>query len=120
MTARPLTEGDIQYMLNKAEREKVMDSKQLDLLTSILEFPHIKVKDIMVPRLDVKFLQIDSTFPQVMGQIENRICSRYPVCDGNLDKTVGILHVKDLVLGEGGVEGQLQFKKFAQRALFCL
>ena len=49
LTARPLTEGDIQYMINKAERENVMDSKQLDLLSSILEFPRIKVKDIMVP-----------------------------------------------------------------------
>ena len=118
LSARALTEGDIQYMINKAEREKVMDPKQLDLLTSILEFPHIKVKDIMVPRLEVRFLQMNSTFQQVMGQIDDRICSRYPVCDGSLDKTMGILHVKDLVLIRGVQKANFSLKKLLKEPFF--
>ena len=118
ISARALTEGDIQYMLNKAEREKTMDSKQLDLLTSILEFPRIKVKDIMVPRLEVKFLRSNSNFQEIMGQVENRICSRYPVCEGNLDKTLGILHVKDLVLIRGASKANFNLGKLLKEPFF--
>ena len=118
LSTRVLTEGDIEYMLNKAEREKTMDSKQLNLLTSILKFPHIKVKDIMVPRLEVRFLKIDSTFQEVMGQIDDRICSRYPVCDSNLDNTVGILHVKDLVLVRGALKANFNLKKLLKEPFF--
>ena len=118
VSGRPSTVGDIEYMLNKAEREKTMDSKQLNLLTSILEFPRIKVKDIMVPRLEVKFLRINSSFQEIMGQVEDRICSRYPVCDGNLDKTLGILHVKDLVLIRGALKANFSLKRLLKEPFF--
>ena len=118
VSGRAFTVGDIEYMLSKAEREKTMDSKQLNLLTSILEFPRIKVKDIMVPRLEVKYLRINSSFQEIMGQVEDRICSRYPVCEGNLDKTLGILHVKDLVLIRGALKANFSLKRLLKEPFF--
>ena len=45
INGRMITKNDIEFMISKAEKEKTMDSKQIDLLSSILEFPTIKVKD---------------------------------------------------------------------------
>lgn len=46
---------DIEVMVEMAEEERTIDSKQLDLLSSILEFPSIKrVKDIMVSRTNIE------------------------------------------------------------------
>ncbi len=96
LTGRIVTQNDIEYMVNKAEQQQTIDAKQLDLLNSILEFPTIKVKDIMVPRQKIVSVQASSGFAEVINVIKEHNHSRYPVCNGEIDKTVGLLHVKDL------------------------
>ena len=101
LTGRLITKNDIEYMINRAEQDKTMDSKQLDLLNSILEFPTIKVKDIMIPRLEVKYLQKSFTFKEIIDFVEKDTYSRYPVCDGELENCLGFLHLKDLAFIRG-------------------
>ncbi|MCF8059175.1 MAG: hemolysin family protein [Bacteriovoracaceae bacterium] len=101
LTGRLITKNEIEYMINRAEQDKTMDSKQLDLLNSILEFPTIKVKDIMIPRLEVKYLQKDFKFKDVINFAEEDNYSRYPVCDGELENCLGFLHIKDLAFIRG-------------------
>jgi len=108
LTGRFVTKNDIEYMISKAEQDKTMDSKQLDLLNSILEFPTIKVKDIMIPRLEVKYIQKNFGFKDIIDFVDVDNYSRYPVCDGELENTVGFLHVKDLAFVRG--EGKQKFE----------
>jgi putative hemolysin len=63
---RVVTKDDIEVMVEMAEEERTIDSKQLDLLNSILEFPSIKVKDIMVPRIAIEGLKKNSTFNELI------------------------------------------------------
>lgn len=100
MVSRSITKNDLEFFISKAEKEKSIDSKQIDLLSSILEFPRIKVKDVMVVRNKVLTLDNESTFKQTIEFIKQEAHSRYPVIDGDLDKCMGILHVKDLVYVE--------------------
>ncbi len=96
VTGRMVTKDDIEFMISKAEKEKTMDSKQIDLLASILEFPMIKVKDIMISRVHVNYIQLKLSFIEMMDYARETGNSRYPVCDGELENIVGFLHVKDL------------------------
>ena len=93
---RVVTKEDLQFMVDKAEQEETIDSKQIDLLSSVLEFPTIKVKDIMVARNQVDMLDKESTFYEVIDMIREMGHSRYPVFDSEFDKVVGFIHVKDL------------------------
>lgn len=93
---RLTTKDDIEYMVDKAEKEKSIDAKQIDLLQSILEFPNIKVKDIMVPRQKVCTIKAESSFDEIFKLIKEQGHTRYPVCFGDLDHTIGFLHAKDL------------------------
>lgn len=93
---RMVTSDDIEFMINKAEKEKTMDSKQIDLLSSILEFPTIKVKDIMIPRTKINYVQKSWNHSELMTYLKETANTRYPVCDGELEDIVGFLHVKDL------------------------
>lgn len=96
LNGRIVTKDDIEYMVNKAEKENTMDSKQIDLLTSVMEFPTIKVKDIMIPRHRVKSVQDTFSFQEIVALVKEDSHSRYPVCHGSLDHALGFLHVKDL------------------------
>lgn len=94
--SRVVTKDDIEVMVEMAEEEKTMDSKQLDLLTSILEFPSIKVKDIMVPRTSIEAIKKESRFEDIIRIVHDVAHSRYPVYRNDLDDVLGFLHIKDL------------------------
>lgn len=94
--SRAVTKDDIEVMVEMAEETRTMDSKQIDLLNSILEFPSIKVKDIMVPRTQIEAIKKDSSFLDVIKMVREVAHSRYPVYDEDLDDVLGFLHVKDL------------------------
>ena len=110
LSGRIVTRNDIEYMIQKAEKENTMDSKQIGMINSILEFPRIKVKDIMIPRKEVKSIQVDSTFKEVVAVVGDDTHSRYPVCEGELENIKGFLHVKSLafVLDEDKADFDLE------------
>lgn len=118
LTGRLVTKNDIEYFIQKAEKDNTMDSKQIDLLNSILEFPTIKVKDIMIPRLEVGYVQISYNFNELMKELEKENFTRYPVCDGDLENTVGFLHVKDLAFVRGEGKSKFSLKKFINEPFF--
>lgn len=96
VSSRSVTRDDIEIMVEMAEEGKSIDSKQIDLLNSILEFPSIKVKDIMVPRTSIEAIQKDADFEEIITLVREVAHSRYPVYAEDLDEVLGFLHVKDL------------------------
>ncbi len=118
LAGRVVTKNDIEYMIGKAEKENTMDSKQIDLLNSILEFPTIKVKDIMVPRSQVSSIQHDADFFQIIDTAREDNYSRYPVCEGELDNIKGFLHIKDLAFVRGEEKGTFKIDDMLKAPFF--
>ena len=113
-----VTRDDIEYMVGQAEKEQSIDSKQIHLLNSILEFPRIKVKDIMVPRSKVVGIKNENSFREVIGIIRENGHSRYPVYDKDLDHVQGFLHVKDLSFVETQDRRTFDIKKYLKPPFF--
>jgi putative hemolysin len=118
MHARLITKDDIEYMITKAEKEKTIDSKQVELLSSILEFPTIKAKEIMIPRAKVKYINTDWTYDDIIRLVQDDIHSRYPVCEGDLDKVIGFLHVKDMAFVKEEERSQFSVRKYLKSPFF--
>ncbi len=117
-TGRMVTKDDIEFMISKAEKEKTMDSKQIDLLSSILEFPMIKVKDIMISRTHVNYIQKSWGFKTMMDYARETGNSRYPVCLGELENIVGFLHVKDLAFVSDEEKANFHIEKLLKPPFF--
>ena len=113
-----VTRGDIEYMVGQAEKEQSIDSKQIHLLNSILEFPHIKVKDIMVIRSKVVGISSKSLLKEVISIIQENRHSRYPIYNKDLDHVEGFLHVKDLVFLELQNQKTFDFKQYLTPPFF--
>src|ERR1051325_8075485 len=54
----------------------------------------------MVPRTDVAILSTKKTIEENLEIIRTTRHTRYPLCDGTLDSTIGLIHVKDLLLAQ--------------------
>jgi putative hemolysin len=118
LRGRLVTRDDIEFMVSKAEEERTIDSKQLDLLSSILEFPTIKVKDIMVPRQNIVAIEKDCKFEDVTKLIREVAHSRYPVYGDDMDDIMGFLHVKDLAFVSDRDETNFQVIKYVKPPFF--
>jgi putative hemolysin len=98
LKSRAVTTDDLEYLINKAEEEQSIDAKHIDLINSILEFPTIKVKEIMVPRNRVDAIDINTSLDNIFNFVRDKEHSRYPLYDKDLNHVVGFMHIKDLFI----------------------
>ena len=92
-----ITEADIQALTALGEMEGQILPAEREIIDSLLEFSDRPVKEIMTPRVDVLFLTLPLTIPDVRKLVEDRRMSRFPVSKTEyLDDTFGVIYVKDL------------------------
>lgn len=115
---RMVTKGDIEFMVGEAEKEKSIDSKQIDLLTSILEFPTIKVKDIMTPRTSVEAFKSTVKFEEIAEIVKDVQHSRYPVFTEDLDSVLGFIHVKDVFFATDAEKQNFDVTKYINEPFY--
>ena len=118
LTGRLITKLDIEYMVQKAEKENTIDSKQVDLLHSVLEFPKIKVKDIMIPRQRIKYLKTTMGYREILKAVQADAHSRFPVCEDELENMKGFLHVKELVFLNSGERNSFKIEEHLKKPFF--
>jgi len=68
------------------------------MIFNVFEFGDIQVKDVMVQRVDIVALGLDSTYDDVIDIIKEEQFSRIPVYNESIDDIIGIMYVKDLIL----------------------
>lgn len=92
-----LSEDDIRGLIRQGVRAGILEAREQELLDRVFRLGDRKVKSLMVPRADITW--IDSTAPaeRVRVIVATSPYSHFPVCEGSLDKIVGVVHVKDLV-----------------------
>jgi len=95
------TPADLRALVDEAEGSGVIPRAQEELLHNVFDFADREVQDIMVPALDVEWLEASLTPAQALDRVLERKHSRYPVGEESLDRLVGVVHLRDLV-GPGG------------------
>ncbi|MCF7913905.1 MAG: hemolysin family protein [Spirochaetaceae bacterium] len=82
------TQGDDYDSLNFEEQ---------DMIRGVVTLSDTTVKEVIVPRIDVEFVAIESTFNELIDTLGEGGYSRFPVYKDTIDNVVGILYVKDLL-----------------------
>lgn len=87
---------ELKAMLQAAESSGTADTSHR-ILSNILEFGRLKVKDIQMPRNHVLAIDFNLTTKQIIGIAAQSPFSRIPVYRGSLDNIIGIIYAKDLL-----------------------
>ncbi len=95
-TSRGLTEEEIRGMIAEATRAGVFHVEEHRMIEAVLRLPDRTVRNIMVPRGDVVWLDVDDSRETVWNSVRAGSHSRYPVCRGDLDGLLGIVQTGDL------------------------
>ncbi len=87
---------EVEHMIEKREESGSLTEEFAELLLSVVEFKDTVAREVMVPRTQVKALEINATIDEAVEMIERHGHSRYPVYRSRLDQIEGILYAKDL------------------------
>lgn len=71
-----------------------LDPDILEIMGNTIEMSQLKVNDVMIPRNQVQILDSDNSFSQNLEIAKSCGHTRLPLCLGNLDHCLGIIHVK--------------------------
>jgi CBS domain containing-hemolysin-like protein len=69
----------------------------------------LKVRQIMTPRTKVDFLMLGQPIGEMLQTVQKSAYTRLPLCDGDIDHVVGLVHMKDLFNHLQLVPGKLRF-----------
>ena len=105
----------ISHALDLTRPEDTTKQEQ-KILKGIVNFGNIDTKEIMRPRIDIFALDSKLKSEEVLKSITATNYSRIPVFDENLDKIIGVLHIKDLLPFLDKKE--FQWKKLLRKPLF--
>lgn len=95
--AKTVTDEEILSLVDVGQRGGAIESEEKDMIRSVLEFGETLVREIMVPRLDVTALEIDSTLNDALDAFVGSGHSRIPVYEEKIDNVKGVLYAKDLL-----------------------
>jgi len=105
----PHTEDELKGLLAQAVASGTIDQGNQTILTSAFEFGDLKARQIMTPRTSVDFLKVNQPINTILKTVQKSAYTRLPLCDGDLDHVIGLVHMKDLFTTMQLIPGRLRF-----------
>ena len=93
--SRPLNDEELRIALHAGTRG--LSALRRKIVSGAIDFSSRPVKEIMVPRPEIKAIDIDAGREVILATLRSTGYSRYPVFRGRLDNIEGVVHSKDIV-----------------------
>ncbi|MDR7086570.1 CBS domain containing-hemolysin-like protein [Aeromicrobium panaciterrae] len=90
------SEAEVRELVDLAAASSVIESEEGKMIQSVFELGDTIVREVMVPRTDLVFVEQNKTLRQAMSLALRSGFSRMPVIDENLDDIVGMAYLKDI------------------------
>ncbi len=92
-----VTEEELKLLVEAGKEEGVLEEDEKEMIHSIFEFTDTIARQVMVPRIDMKCVEITEGLSDLLDVIIRYGHSRIPVYEDNVDNILGIVHAKDLL-----------------------
>lgn len=106
--ANPMTEHELRTLVNVSQEDGVIEREEKQMIYNVFDFGDSAAKDVMIPRIDMTFVDINSTYDELMEIFREDMHTRFPVYEENTDNIVGIINIKDLILYPKNQEFSIQ------------
>ena len=92
-----MSEDGLRLLMQVNEEESEIQESEKQMIVSILEMNETVVREVMVPRIDMVTLEVNTGLHAALDTIIEAGHSRIPVYEGHVDVIVGVLYAKDLL-----------------------
>ncbi len=88
---------ELQFIIQESEAGGLLRGESGQLLRDLFEFGDLTAGEVMVPRVRVTGIPVDTGPEALRAILRHTAHTRYPVYDGDLDHIVGTMHIKMLL-----------------------
>jgi len=92
-----VTEDELKNWVEEDQPENTLEQVERKMIYSIFQFSDTLCREIMVPRIDVFALDVNTSLPESAQAVLLSGHSRLPVYEENIDDIIGVLYAKDLL-----------------------
>lgn len=96
--SQQMTEEELRTIVDVSKESGVIESEEHTMINNLFDFGDAQAKEIMVPRIDMTFANVDSSYDELIQIFQEDKFTRLPVYEDNTDNVIGILNMKDLLL----------------------
>lgn len=90
--------AEILDLMESAQASGVLEESGKELIESIFTFGDTRIHEVLIPRPDILALPVESRAPVVLDTLQESGLSRIPLYEDSIDKIVGIVHAKDVLV----------------------
>ena len=93
-----MTESELRTIVDVSHESGVIESEEKEMINNVFDFGDALAKEVMVPRIDMTFAQVDSSYDEILDIFREDRFTRLPIYEETTDDVIGILNIKDLLL----------------------
>jgi CBS domain containing-hemolysin-like protein len=113
------SEEELRLLFTSAPPAQGQSSLGREIVLNALDLRHRIVREVMRPRQEIVFLNTEASIPECLDIAERTRLSRFPLCEGGeLDRTLGVVHVKDLYRYRIRAKQGADLKPYARKLIY--
>ncbi|MCI8664021.1 MAG: HlyC/CorC family transporter [Hungatella sp.] len=93
-----ITEDELRTIVEVSHEEGVIETEEKKMINNVFDFGDSLAKDIMVPRIDMTFVDVKATYDELIDIFRREKYTRIPVYEETTDNVIGVMNIKDLLL----------------------
>ncbi|MCR5754161.1 MAG: hemolysin family protein, partial [Acetatifactor sp.] len=93
-----MTESELKTYVDVSHEDGVIESEEREMIYNVFDFSDALAKDIMIPRINMVTVNVNSTYKQVLAVFQECMYTRIPVYDEDPDQIIGLINIKDFIL----------------------
>lgn len=93
-----ITEHELRTIVNASQQEGIIENEEKQMIYNVFDFGDSVARDVMIPRIDITFVDVNSTYDELIAIFKEDMHTRFPVYEETTDNVVGIINMKDLLL----------------------
>lgn len=114
----PVTDDELKSWVEEGQAEGSLEKGERKMIYSIFQLADTLCREIMVPRIDVTALDVDTPVDEAVQAFIDSGHSRLPVYEEKIDNTIGLLYAKDLLKAQLDKKRQLSIRSLLRQAYF--
>lgn len=92
-----MSEHELRTLVNVSQEDGVIEREEKQMIYNVVDFGDSTAKDVMIPRIDMNFVNVNSTYEELIETFRREMHTRFPVYEDNTDNIIGIINMKDLL-----------------------
>lgn len=111
-----ITEDELRTIVEVSHEEGVIETEEKKMINNVFDFSDSVARDVMVPRIDMIFVDVNATYGELMEIFRKEKYTRFPVFEETTDNVIGLLNIKDVFLN--GTEENFNVRTYLRQPIY--